>query len=117
MTVVKVVDPARAGQYETPSAGKRFVAVQSRLKNTGTAAYKDSPSNGATVIDKDGQRFSESFNDSTAGPSFPASVTISPGKTALGFITFEVPRASRIVGVQFAMDSGFSDDVGEWQIP
>ena len=117
VTVVKIVDPARAGQYETPSAGNRFVAVQFKLKNTGTAVYKDSPSNGATVIDKDGQRFSESFNDSTAGPSFPASVTISPGKTALGFITFEVPRASRIVGVQFAMDSGFSDDVGEWQVP
>jgi hypothetical protein len=117
VTVVKVVDPAGARRYENPSAGKRFVAVQFRLKNTGTAVYKDSPSSGATVIDKDGQRFSESFNDSTAGPPFPGSVTISPGKTALGFITFEVPRASRIVGVQFAMDSGFSDDVGEWRVP
>jgi hypothetical protein len=38
------------------------VAVQFRLKNTGTSAYDDSPSNGVTVIDKDGQRFSESFS-------------------------------------------------------
>ncbi|MEV6480127.1 DUF4352 domain-containing protein [Streptomyces sp. NPDC051576] len=117
VTVVKVVDPAGAKQYETPSPGNHLVAVQFKLKNTGTAVYKDSPSNGATVIDKKGQRFPASFNDSTAGPSFPGNVTIGTGKTALGFITFEVPRASRVVTVQFAMNSGFSDDVGEWQVP
>ncbi|MFG2785522.1 DUF4352 domain-containing protein [Streptomyces prunicolor] len=117
VTVVKVVDPAGARQYENPSAGDRFVSVQFKLKNTGTAVYNDSPSNGATVIDKDGQRFSASLNNSTAGPSFPGSITIRPGKTALGFITFEVPKASRVATVQFAMDSGFSDDVGEWQVP
>ncbi|MFJ9899751.1 DUF4352 domain-containing protein [Streptomyces sp. NPDC091280] len=117
VTVVKVVDPAGAGPYDHPSSGKRFVSVQFRLKNTGTAVYKDSPSNGTTVIDKDGQRFSASLNNSTAGPPFPGSVTVGTGKTALGFITFEVPTASRIVSVQFAMNSGFSDDVGEWQLP
>nr|WSY51151.1 DUF4352 domain-containing protein [Streptomyces sp. NBC_00886] len=117
VTVVKVVDPAGAGQYDRPSQGNRFVAVQFKLKNTGTALYKDSPSNGATVVDKEGQRFSASFNDSTAGPSFPGSITISTGKTALGFITFEVPTASRIVAVQSAMNSGFSNDVGEWEVP
>ena len=117
VTVVKVVDPAGARQYDHPSSGDRFVSVQFKLKNTGTAVYKDSPSNGATVIDKDGQRFSASLNNSTAGPSFPGSVTISARKTALGFMTFEVPTASRVVTVQFAMDSGFSDDVGEWQVP
>jgi hypothetical protein len=117
VTVVKVVDPAHAGPYDHPSPGDRFVSVQFKLKNTGTAVYNDSPSNGATVIDKDGQRFSASLNNSTAGPSFPGSITIRPGKTALGFITFEVPKASRVATVQFAMDSGFSDDVGEWQVP
>ncbi|WP_406121230.1 DUF4352 domain-containing protein [Streptomyces sp. NBC_00989] len=117
VTVVKVVDPAHGGQFDRPSQGNRFVSVQFKLKNTGTAVYKDSPSNGATVIDKDGQRFSASLNNSTAGPSFPGSVTISAGKAALGFMTFEVPTASRVVTVQFAMNSGFSDDVGEWQVP
>lgn len=117
VTVVKVVDPAGARPYETPSPGNRFVSVQFRLKNTGTAVYKDSPSNGATVIDKDGQRFSASLNNSTAGPPFPGSVTIGRGKTALGFISFEVPPASHVVAVQSAMNSGFSDDVGEWRVP
>jgi hypothetical protein len=118
VTVTKVVEPAHPkDSYLKPSAGDHLVAVQFRLKNTGTTVYDDSPSNGATVIDKNGQRFSDSFNDSTAGPSFPGSITISPGKEALGFITFEVPKASRVITVQFAMDSGFSDDVGEWQVP
>ncbi len=117
VTVTKVVEPAHPkDSYLKPSAGDHLVAVQFRLKNTGTTVYDDSPSNGATVIDKNGQRFSDSFNDSTAGPSFPGSITISPGKAALGFITFEVPNTSRVVTVQFAMDSGFSDDVGEWQV-
>nr|WP_211283923.1 hypothetical protein [Streptomyces antibioticus] len=80
-----------------PDARRHYVAVPFRLKNTGTAVYKDSPSNGATVIDK--------------------SITVGPGKTALGFITFEVSDGSRIVTVQFAMDSGFADDVGEWAVP
>jgi hypothetical protein len=58
------------------------------LRNTGAAVYNDSP----------------------------GSITIRTGKTALGFVTFEVPKASRVVAVQFAMDSGFSDDVGEWRV-
>ncbi len=116
VTVVKVVDPAGAGPYDHPASGDRFVSVQVKLKNTGTAVYKDSPSNGATVIDKDGQRFTASLNNSTAGPPFPGAITIGTGKTALGFITFEVPKTSRVVTVQFAMNSGFSDDVGEWQV-
>ncbi|MFH9892073.1 hypothetical protein ACH4O0_26375 [Streptomyces luteogriseus] len=51
VTVVKVVDPARAeNEYSTPDVGLRFVAVQFRLKNTGTAVYSDSPSNGARLV-------------------------------------------------------------------
>ncbi|MEI5097660.1 DUF4352 domain-containing protein [Streptomyces sp. PmtG] len=118
VTVVKVVDPARASnQYVTPGAGHRFVAVQFRLKNTGEAPYKDSPGNGAELVDGDGQRFSASFYAPiTAGPAFPGSVSVAPGDTALGYVTFELPVAARPVTVQFSMNSGFSDDVGEWDL-
>ncbi|AZP20892.1 DUF4352 domain-containing protein [Streptomyces aquilus] len=118
VTVTKVVDPAPTNPDDfQPDAGNHYVAVQFRLKNTGTAVYHDSPSNGATVIDKAGQRFDSTLGDSAAGPAFPASVNVGPGKTALGFITFEVSDGSRIVTVQFAMNSGFADDVGEWTVP
>ncbi|MFJ2829048.1 DUF4352 domain-containing protein [Streptomyces sp. NPDC087263] len=118
VTVVKVVDPAGAkNEFSTPEAGTRFVAVQFRLKNTGTAVYDDSPSNGAKVVDTQGQQFDATIEDTTAGPSFPGSVTVASGDTGLGFITFEVPTASKIAKVQFALNSGFSGNTGQWNVP
>ncbi|MDA5281630.1 DUF4352 domain-containing protein [Streptomyces sp. Isolate_45] len=118
VTLVKVVDPARTGNpYSAPDAGSRLVAVQFRLKNTGTAVYQDSPSNGAKVVDEQGQQFGSAYQDTTAGPGFPGSITVAPGDTGLGFITFEVPKASRVTMVQFAMNSGFSPNTGQWRVP
>jgi hypothetical protein len=117
VTLVKVVDPANPeNEYSTPQAGKRFVAVQFRLKNTGTAVYSDSPSNGARLIDTQGQQFDASYDDTAAGPGFPGSVAVAPGDTALGYITFEIPAASKVAKVQFAMDSGFSGHTGQWNV-
>ncbi|MFI1281000.1 DUF4352 domain-containing protein [Streptomyces sp. NPDC020858] len=118
VTLVKVVDPARAkNRYATPEAGARYVAVQFRLKNTGTAVYQDSPSNGAKVVDTQGQQFSAAYTETSAGPEFPGSITIAPADTALGFITFEVPGTSKIAKVQFATNSGFSPNTGQWNVP
>ncbi|MFF1300239.1 MULTISPECIES: DUF4352 domain-containing protein [unclassified Streptomyces] len=117
VTLVKVTDPAHAeNAYSSPDAGKRFVAVQFRLKNTGTAVYSDSPSNGARIVDTQGQQFDSTYEDTAAGPGFPSSVTLAPGDSALGFITFEVPADSRIAKVQFAMNSGFSAHTGQWNV-
>ncbi|MBW1599718.1 DUF4352 domain-containing protein [Streptomyces sp. JJ38] len=118
VTVVKFVDPAAPGnEYSSPEPGSRFVAVQFRLENVGTTTYDDSPSNGATLADNKGQRFSPTFAETAAGPSFPGGVTVAPGDTALGFIAFEVPEDSTIAKVQFALDSGFADQVGQWEVP
>ncbi|MCZ4102858.1 MULTISPECIES: DUF4352 domain-containing protein [Streptomyces] len=115
VTVTRVVDPAGAGVFG-PDAGNRFVAVQFRLRDTGTAVYADSPSNGAQVIDTQGQAFNSTIADTNAGPSFPGSVRITPGDTALGFITFEVPKASVIAKVQFTLNSGFAANTGQWTV-
>ncbi|MFD9793317.1 DUF4352 domain-containing protein [Streptomyces sp. NPDC059070] len=118
VAVVRVVDPARArNQFSSPDAGMRFVAVQFRLKNTGTAVYKDSPSNGARVVDTEGQQFAATYADTSAGPGFPGSVTLAPGDTGLGFVTFEVATASKVAKVQFALNSGFSANTGQWSVP
>ncbi|GAA2752946.1 hypothetical protein GCM10010440_70990 [Kitasatospora cinereorecta] len=111
------MDPAPAKEFSSPEAGMRFVAVQFRLQNTGTAPYSDSPSNGAKVIDTQGQQFESTISDTGAGPSFTGTTTIAPGATALGFITFQVPSTSRLAQVQFALDSGFAKDVGQWNLP
>jgi Domain of unknown function (DUF4352) len=118
VTVVKVVDPARGTELSSPPSGKRLVAVQFRLRNTGSTTYNDSPDNGAKVVDTKGQGFDSAITDTTsAGPNFPATTTISPGGKALGFIVFEVPTGSKIAMVQYALDSGFSTDVGQWKVP
>lgn len=117
VTVVKVVDPAKSSDdFMTPGSGKRWIGVQFKLVNTGTKAYNDSPSNGAQVADADGQQFQATFGDITAGPSMSSSVKLTPGGKALGWIVFEAPAKSKVTQVQFAMDSGFSNQTGQWSI-
>ncbi|MFJ1560740.1 DUF4352 domain-containing protein [Streptomyces mirabilis] len=117
VTVVKVVDPAKgADEFTTPESGKRFVGVQFRLVNTGRVAYNDSPSNGAQISDADGQQFQTTFGDISAGPSMASEVKLKPGAKALGWIVFEVPKASKVSVVQFGMDSGFAQQTGEWKL-
>ncbi|MFI6850060.1 DUF4352 domain-containing protein [Kitasatospora sp. NBC_00085] len=118
VTVVRVVDPASAKEaFSSPKAGTKLVAVQFRLRNTGTAVYDDSPSNGARLVDSEGQQFTASITtDTTAGPGFPGSVTITPGDTALGYITFAIPTASQVAKIQFTLDSGFAPSTGQWTV-
>ncbi|OPG06863.1 hypothetical protein B1R27_15725 [Streptomyces sp. GKU 895] len=119
VTVTKVVDPAPAeNSLFGPGEGKHLAAVQFRMKNTGTVTYTDAPALGAAVVDQKDQRFDASLiQTTTAGAELPGSVTIRPGATAVGFLTFEVTDGSRVVAVQYKMDSGFADDVGEWAVP
>ncbi|GAA1975008.1 DUF4352 domain-containing protein [Kitasatospora viridis] len=117
ITVVKVVDNAQsATDGSTPADGKRWIAIQFRIKNTGSAAYSDAPSNGATVRDDQGQSYDAVVDDTTAGQSFPVPLNIAPGDSALGFITFEVPTGAKLTKAQFALDSGFADQSGQWQL-
>jgi len=115
--IVKVADPARGSDFYSPDKGNRFVAVQFKLTNVGTAAYDDSPSNGAVVVDADGQRFDATIADVTAGPSMDSGLKMAAGDSALGYIVFEVPKASKLRSVQFTLDSGFAEETGQWQLP
>ncbi|MFE2025478.1 DUF4352 domain-containing protein [Streptomyces hygroscopicus] len=117
VTVVKIADPAKSSdEFTTPGSGKRFVGVQFKLVNTGTAAYSDSPANGAKITDVDGQQFESTFADITAGPSMSSAVRLKPGGKALGWIVFEVPKASKTDTIQFAMNSGMANQTGEWKL-
>ncbi|RKE17409.1 DUF4352 domain-containing protein [Streptomyces sp. TLI_171] len=115
VTAVRIVDPAwPKDQFVSPAPGMRYVAVQFRLRNTGTEPFNDTPGSGAQLIDTTGQRFSSTYADTAAGPSFTGSVAIAPGDTALGYVAFEIPLTSKVAKVQFALDNGFSDDLGQW---
>jgi hypothetical protein len=117
VTVVKVVDNAKSSDdFTAPEDGNRWIGVQFQLVNTGTKAYADSPQNGAQIADDQGQQFQTTFADITAGPSMSSSVKLKPGAKALGWVVFEVPKTSKADIVQFGMDSGFSDQTGEWKL-
>lgn len=117
VTVVKTVDPAKsADEFTVPEDGHRWIGVQFQLVNTGSKAYSDSPGNGTQIADTQGQQFTSTFADISAGPSMASSVNLKPGAKALGWIVFEVPKASKADVVQFTMDSGFADQTGEWKL-
>ncbi|MEU0060163.1 DUF4352 domain-containing protein [Streptomyces sp. NPDC006334] len=105
-----------ADEFNAPSEGKKWVAAQFELVNTGTKAYADSPQNGTQVADAQGQRFQSYFGEIAAGPQMASDLNLPKGEKALGWILFEVPKNSQIVSAQFAMNSGFSDQTGQWTV-
>ncbi|NUP19978.1 MAG: DUF4352 domain-containing protein [Streptomyces sp.] len=116
-TVVKVVDNARSSdEFFAPEDGKRWIGVQFQLVNTGSKVYSDAPMNGAKMADDQGQQFGTVIADITAGPSMSSDVRLKPGAKALGWVVFEVPKASKAATVTFGMDSGFAEQIGEWKL-
>ena len=118
VTVTKVISNASPGdEFTSAPSGDRLYAVQFRLHDTGTAAYSDSPSNGAAVTDSSGQSYQAAIADTASGcVSFPDTENIAPGSTGLGCIVFEVPEKAMIVGVQFTLDSGMGPQTGQWNV-
>jgi hypothetical protein len=116
VTALKFVDPATpTGGFDTPAAGSRYVAVEFQIQNNGTAIYDDSPDNNAKVADTSGHQFDSTIVSSiSSGPLFPATVRLSPGERAVGWVVFEVPTKSEIAKVKFTPDSGYADDSGQW---
>jgi Domain of unknown function (DUF4352) len=117
VTVTKIYRHAQpASDFDDPNSGDRLVAVQFRLDDTGSAAYSDSPSNGATVVDASSQSYQSSLNDAADCPSFPGTENIAPGQSGLGCVVFEVPHAAVITEVQFTLDSGMGPQTGQWDV-
>jgi hypothetical protein len=115
VTVTKVISNASpSDSFETAPSGDRLYAVQFRLSDTGSAAYSDSPSNGAAVVDSAGQSYQSGLETVTGCQSFGGTENIASGSSGLGCIVFEVPKAAKITQVQFTLDSGMGPDTGQW---
>ncbi|MEU8514344.1 DUF4352 domain-containing protein [Kitasatospora sp. NPDC048722] len=117
VVAVKVVDPAEsANEYLKPADGKHYVAVQFQIKATGGQAYGEVPASSAKVVDTQGQAYGPNLEETKAGPAFQTPTNIAPGETGKGFVTFEVPDGVKLDRVQFALDNGFANQVGQWKI-
>ncbi|WP_052709112.1 DUF4352 domain-containing protein [Streptomyces sp. NRRL S-495] len=117
VTALKVVDPAQStNEYLTAADGKHYVAVQFQIKPTGAKAYSEAPWSAAKVIDDQGQAYGPTLADTKAGPSFQTPTNIASGETGKGFVVFEVPNGTKLDKVQFSLDNGFADQVGQWKL-
>lgn len=117
VTLLGVIDPLSVGEFDSPDKGKRYVGVRIALKNIGTAAYDDSPSNGAALLTRTDEQLDTTIV--SGGPCdspFASSAKIAPGARQQGCIPFEAPRGAKLKTFQFTLASGFGPDAGEWRL-
>lgn len=114
-TLVQIVDPAKAAnEYSGPDDGNRLIAVQWRITNTGTATVDNPPAFDTKLVDANGQIFELSIGARAAGVEFPTSVQIPPGESRLGFVTYEVPKDTVIVKVEY--EGGYGKPSAQWKL-
>jgi uncharacterized protein DUF4352 len=117
VTVDQVMDPLQVGQYDQPDSGRRFVGIQITLKNVGSAAYSDSPSNGSTLLSNTNEQAKgQIVSGGPCGNDFASSANIAPGDTQKGCIPFEMPVGQTPATFQFTLNSGFADQTGQWSL-
>jgi hypothetical protein len=112
VTLVEVRNDAEGDEFFGPERGNRFFAVRLRLTNVGSRNYNDSPSNGASVIDRQDQEYTGDVFDAVE-PAL-GSPTIRQGDSRQGWITFQVPKRAKLRTFQLTLDSGFGPETGEW---
>jgi len=119
VTLTQVIDPASgADQYTTADAGKRFVAVDMKITNNGTAAFSDDANSDVTLIGTDNQSYTADFDSVSECTNFNSGqFTLSPSESSTGCVVFQVPNGVNTAKVQFQTESGFSGSTGEWLVP
>jgi hypothetical protein len=114
VTLVRVQDPAHPTGLFGPDPGNRLVGVELRLRNAGSRRYRDAPSNGAVLVAESGTRIKASLIDEVE-PSL-GTISIAPGASRTGFVSFEVPEGAPIAELLVRLDSGFGPETGAWLV-
>jgi Domain of unknown function (DUF4352) len=118
VTVEKVdLKAAATDGFSTPPAGDSYYAAQVQIKNIGSSAYSDAPSNCLVAKDSSGQTFQTDIVESiSSGPLMATTVNLAAGDSSLGWVVFDVPTGDTVTQVQFTVDSGMGDQTGQWSI-
>jgi hypothetical protein len=118
VTVDRVDDPVAVGAADatvTPNA--HFAGVFITLRNVGDTSYDESPLSDASLLLSGGAKvLGEGVLDGPCARGFASHAKVLPGAEASGCIAFEVPAAQSPATFQFALDSGFGEEVGMWQL-
>jgi len=115
ITVLKWVNNARgSSSFDTPSPGKKYLAIKLKITNLSSKIYDDSPTNGAVLQDTQHRNYDTAFGGPE--PDLGGSVRILPHDWTVGWITFEIPRTAKPRLFEFTLDSGFADNAtGVWR--
>lgn len=118
VTLAKVdAGAASTDGFSSPDAGDQYYAAQFQIKDVGSTAWSDAPSNCAVVKDGKGQTFQSTIVQSvSSGPLMGNTVNLAAGDSTLGWIVFEVPKGDSVTVVQFTPDSGMGSDTGQWSV-
>jgi hypothetical protein len=118
VTAIKLTEVPTT-QLSQPAAGKHYVGVELRIKNTGSSVYETSPSLNAKLVLANGTPMNTATivdpNSTCSSAGFASSVSISPGDLERGCLPFEVPNGAKPAKFQFAA-SAFGSDTGEWTL-
>lgn len=131
--LLRVVDPAQGAPGSRPPAdAERLVAVEVEWTGTSTTPVTDQPIRAIQVVDSQGTDYvscqlslSEGYPDcatqTTAGQAIPSQVTLSRGRSARGYLTFQVPQEDQVAKVEYSEPSGatmkrFSGATVDWQV-
>jgi hypothetical protein len=103
VTLVSFVDPAPlylANQYDrAPEDGTRLVAAQLRVRNTGDDDYLVDPT--TEVSGTAGGKKADPFGEDTSAGVMLDQVSLAPGQTVLGYVTYDVPDGVRMSEVRY----------------
>lgn len=118
VTLVKIDPHAQSTDgFSTPPSGDVYYAAQVRIKNIGSSAWSDSPSNCMVVKDGKGQTFQTDIVTSiSSGPLMADPANLATGDSSLGWIVFDVAKGDTVTQVQFTPLSGMGDDTAQWSL-
>jgi len=118
VTATQVFDNATGvDSFETPAVGKRFIAVQFNIKDTGSGTIDQSADSDVTLQDSSSQSYETDFSDVNECQGFPSgAIKLGPGQSALGCAVFQIPATASAASVKFSPDFGLADNSATWTI-
>jgi len=105
----QVVQNAPVAAYQDVPPGFHLAAAQISLKGV-TGVLSDDVNSDASVTDTATNTYSAAMDDTTLGGNFQyGQVTLAPGMTATGWVTFEVPNGQKVATVVWTPSGGMGE--------
>ena len=114
----RISDPVAVAPADAPlTPNARFIGASITIRNVGDTPYDESPLSDASLVLSGGAKvLGEGVLGGPCARGFASHVTVPPGAERSGCIAFEVPAKQQPATFQFALDSGFGEEVGMWKL-